>query len=375
MRDASRIALEGSVTGQVDEVSALLTRASAAGLGVGWVAALLHEGETGRCWVSGRRAVGGEEVRADLWFDLASLTKPLITTTLLLLARRDGLGLDEPLGELLPELARSPWSAVTVGQCATHTAGFPAWEPLYVEGRGAEHYLARLCTTVPVAKPGGEVIYSCLGFIALGMALERAGGADLATLAGELVLAPLGLTEECAFAPRREVPVAAGARGWPAERVLLRARGLDENPPPEDATCWPCDDGNARGLGGVAGNAGLFGTAAAVAGLAAEYLPDGGEILTAEEAGLATRCHTPGLAAARGLGWQLATAPGCSAGPGLGGAAFGHTGFTGVSVWVDPASRNTLILLGSRLHPGGRTPDLHPLRRTFHRLAQSGAFR
>lgn len=356
-----------------DPVSLLLARASAAGLGGGWVAAALSEGETGRCWVSGRRAVGGEDVRADLWFDLASLTKPLITTTLLVLAGRDGLGLDEPLGEFLPELKGSPWAGVTLGQCATHTAGFPAWEPLYLTGLGHDAYLVRLRAVQPAGAPGHEVIYSCLGFVALGMALERAGGADLATLSAELVLAPLGLTQECGFAPERDAAVAAGEVGWWVEQALLRTRGLAEKPPQGDGRVWPCDDGNARGLRGVAGNAGLFGSAAAVARIAAEYLPGGGELLTSAEASLATRCHTQGLSSARGLGWQLAATPGCSAGPALGSAAFGHTGFTGVSVWVDPTERSVLVLLGNRLHPGGRTPDLHPLRRTFHRLARSGA--
>jgi CubicO group peptidase (beta-lactamase class C family) len=131
----------------------------------------------------------------------------------------------------------------------------------------------------------------------------------------------------------------------------------------------PCDDGNARGLGGAAGNAGLFGTAAAVARLAAEYLPGGGVLLTAEEAAFATACRTEGLEQARGLGWQLAASPGCSAGPSLAAEAFGHTGFSGVSVWVDPSSRAALVLLGNRLHPGGRTADLHPMRRRYHTLA------
>jgi CubicO group peptidase (beta-lactamase class C family) len=153
------------------------------------------------------------------------------------------------------------------------------------------------------------------------------------------------------------------------ERALLREQHLAGEPPPRLSGVLPCDDGNARGLGGVAGNAGLFGTAAAVARLASEYLPGGGELLTAEEAALATRSHTRGLGQERGLGWQLAATPGCSAGPALPPEAFGHTGFAGTSVWVDPGARTAFVLLANRLHPGGRTPDLHPLRRRFHCLA------
>lgn len=360
------------MTDRDDRVGALLTRATAAGLACGWVAAALHDGEAGACWVAGRREQGGEAVGADFWFDLASLTKPLVTTTLLLLARRDGLGLDTPLAEVLGELGGSPFAGVTLEQCATHTAGFPAWEPLYAEGTGAEAYLARLARVPPEAAPGDRVVYSCLGFLALGLALERAAGADLATLTQALILEPLGLQEECSFAPPRGVEVAAGEREWFVEGRLLAGRGLAVAPPAGRDAAWACDDGNARGLAGAAGNAGLFGSAAAVARLAAEYVPGGGELLTGEEAELATRCRTAGLEQVRGLGWQLAGSPGCSAGPALSPEAFGHTGFTGVSVWVEPADRTVLVLLGNRLHPGGRTPDLHPLRRAFHRLARTG---
>jgi CubicO group peptidase (beta-lactamase class C family) len=163
--------------------------------------------------------------------------------------------------------------------------------------------------------------------------------------------------------------VADGEREWFVERRLLAELGFAAVPPPAAAGIIPCDDGNARGLGGAAGNAGLLGCAAGVAQLAAEYLPGGGELITGEEAALTARCFTTGLEQARGIGWQLAATPGCSAGPGLSERAFGHTGFSGTSVWVDPETGTVYVLLGNRLHPGGRTPDLAPLRRGFNRLA------
>jgi serine-type D-Ala-D-Ala carboxypeptidase len=351
------------------DVGSILGRAIAAGLAPGWVGGAFREGEEGLCWCAGKGSQGGNETTADLWFDLASLTKPLVTTTLLLLACRDGLDLQACLGDLLPELAGSPWAGVTVQQCATHTAGFPAWEPLYLGGTGRDRYLASLALIRPLAAPGDRVAYSCLGFIAAGLALERAAGADLAVLFEELVARPLGLATECGFAPPRSTPVAMGERDWFVERALLGFRSATGEPPAARPEVWSCDDGNSRGLEGVAGNAGLFGSAAAVARLAAEYLPGGGELLDAEEAALATSDLTPGNEQARGLGWQLATTPGCSAGPAMAAASFGHTGFTGTSVWVDPIRRAVLVLLGNRLHAGGRTPDLHPLRRAFNRLA------
>jgi CubicO group peptidase (beta-lactamase class C family) len=353
-----------------EKVAELLGRAVQAGLAVGWVGVAVRDGEAGLCWCGGVRGIEGEPVEADLRYDLASLTKPLATATLLLLARRDGLELETPLGELLPELAGTPWGPVTLVQCSTHTGGFPAWAPLYAS-RGAtrDGYLRALAELAPSASPGARVEYSCPGFIALGLALERAGGSDLATLFTELAATPLGLADELSFAPAAATPVAQGERRWSIEEALLAERGLAAAPPPVVPGAVPCGDGNARGLGGIAGNAGLFGTAAAVAHLAAEYLPGGGELLTSEEAELATTDRTQGLEQSRGIGWQLAATPGCSAGASLPPHAFGHTGFTGTSVWADPDARAVYVLLGNRLHPGGRTPDLHPLRRRFHLLA------
>lgn len=308
-----------------------------------------------------------------VWFDLASLTKPLVTTTLVLLARRHGMGLDDPLGRFLPELTGSPWAGVTVWQCLTHTAGFPAWAPLYAFGEPSrENYLRVLAGMAPVYAPGTAVVYSCLGFLALGMAVERVGKAPLSRLFRREVTLPLGLSEELDFCPPLFQAVALGERRFFVEESLCRERGLPADPPPALSGCWSCDDGNARGLGGVAGNAGLFGTALGVLRLAQEYLPGFGRLLQEEEAALATGNHTPKMAQARGLGWQLAATRGCSAGPGLSTLAFGHTGFTGTSVWVDPDRLAVFVLLGNRLHPGGRTPDLHPLRRRFHVLAARG---
>ena len=354
-----------------DDVSTLLRRARSAGLGAGWAGLAGRYGLDGRVWCSGVAEVGGAAVAPDLLWDLASLTKPLAGTTLLLLARRDGLDLEMPLRFLLPELGGSAWADVSVLHCATHTASFPAWAPLYAPGGpSAEAYLEALFRVAPVAPPGTRVVYSDLGFIALGIALERAAGVDLATLFAELVAGPLGLEGELTFAPPASAPAVAGDRRFLVEERMLADRGLSGSPPPALSGIRSCDDGNARGLGGIAANAGLFGTAAAVARLAGEYLPGGGELIAADEAELATRCWTPDFEQARGLGWQLAATPGCSAGPALPPSGFGHSGFTGTSVWADPEERAVYVLLGNRLHPGGRVADLHPLRRRFHSLAR-----
>ncbi|MCS7182553.1 MAG: beta-lactamase family protein [Thermoanaerobaculum sp.] len=349
----------------------LLRAAVASGLAPGFVACW---GAPGEIWAEawGWLGLGAGPTDPEAWYDLASLTKPLVTTTLVLLAGRHGVRLEDPLHRFLPELAGSPWGGVSVAQCLTHTAGFPAWEPLYAQGLGARAYLDRLKAVAPSHRPGEAVNYSCLGFVALGLALERIGGASLPVLFHREVVRPLRLDTRVAFAPTLGVRVALGELRLSVEARLCREHGLPCTPPPPLAGRWSCNDGNARGLGGAAGNAGLFGTAEGVFCLAQQYLAPFSSLLTAAEIELATKNWTPGMAQARGLGWQLAATPGCAAGGALPAEAFGHTGFTGTSLWVDPRRRAILVLLGNRLHPGGQTPDLHPLRRRFHTLALRG---
>lgn len=353
-------------------VARLLVAANRAGMIAGAVA----------CW--GRRdepmvASAGHAVlrpaarplTVDTWFDLASLTKPLVTTTLALLAFRSGvLTPTTTVGEVMDETRGSAVGGLELGRLLTHTAGLPAWLPLYCLAEGDPRRLpACLARLELAARPGARVIYSCVGFIITGLMLERAAAAGLAELAGGHILRPLGLEEDLAFNPDPARRRLAGHAAAPAsEQRLVREHGFDPRWIPTTGEGRP-DDGNARFLGGAAGNAGLFGTAHGVWRLAAEYLEGGGTLLRPEEAATATASLTPGLGQERGLGWQLAATAGCSAGPALAPTAFGHSGFTGVSLWAEGASRARFVLLANRIHPGHRAIELHPLRRRFHRLA------
>ncbi|MCU0302866.1 MAG: beta-lactamase family protein [Thermoanaerobaculales bacterium] len=348
-------------------VRRLLERAVRAGLAPGLVAGwwLADRGKTAIVPVGRAEALPEPRpVTADTWFDLASLTKPLAVGTLSLLALRDGaIRLDTRVGEVLPELVGAGVEGCTIGRLLTHTSGLPAWAPLYATGAGPSGVVDSIAR-LPVGEAATEVVYSCPGFILLGLMLARRLGAGLDVLLADRVLRPLGLADDLGFTPDRRRPVAAGALVALAEAELLAKRGLDPSLVPPPAPAKP-DDGNARFLGGVAGNAGLFGTMAGVLGMARAWL-EPGLLLTAEEIALATADHTPGLAQARGLGWQLAATPGCSAGPALSPGAFGHTGFAGASLWIDPTRGAALALLGNRVHPAHRPTDLHPLRRRFH---------
>jgi CubicO group peptidase (beta-lactamase class C family) len=354
-------------------IRVLLERARRAGLAPGLIARWGRVGEPPHEVTVGDASVipVSETVDAATRFDLASLTKPLAIATLTLQsARRGELVLDTRVDDVLPAFRGAASGAATVGHLLTHTSGLPAWAPLYCLTDGDRSRLTEVLAGLePERAPGTAVVYSCPGFIVLGSMLEATAGCRLDQLFERDIARPLGIEREIGFAPPLPpVPCAAGAR-WPVvEERMAAAAGHDPRCVPAIEPGAP-DDGNARFLGGVAGNAGLFGTAAAVMRVAAAFLGGGDGLLTAEEIELATRNHTPGLEQHRGLGWQLATTPGCSAGSVLRERSFGHTGYSGTSVWVDPRRRMVCVLLTNRNHPWQREQDLHPLRRRYHDLA------
>jgi len=314
---------------------------------------------------------GRERVGPETWFDLASLTKPLVVTTLFLLARREGLlRLDSRVGLLIPEIRT--FSDVTIEHILTHTGGFPAWEPLYASGYLPNEILSAIDSLKPIGLPGSRFEYSCPGFILLGLILQKVLGMDLDEAFEVMVAGPLGLGNHLSFNPSViDFSVAGGALEAGAETQLLKMRGDDPLTIPPWSLGLP-DDGNARFLGGVAGNAGLFGTVFGVVSLGREYFREGGRLLTADEADLAARCRTVHLGRHRALGWQLASSPGCSAGPGLSPASIGHVGFTGTSVWIDRRKGCVMAFLANRHHPAHHWLDFHPLRRRFNWLVCMG---
>ncbi|MDP9763968.1 serine hydrolase domain-containing protein [Deinococcus enclensis] len=267
-------------------------------------------------------------------FDLASLTKPLFTAREVLRAAEDGLlDLDDPLSRHLPELAwmqDTPLKARTLRQLMTHTAGLPAWVPLYTWGDEATIRARFMQEPWTLAEPG-PVVYSDLGYMLLGRVLERVRGVPLRDFP-----LPAGLT----FTPDPARSVATERCAW-RERVL-RGETHDEN---------------AGAQGGVAGHAGLFGTLAGVLDQA-EALLRGGWLSPAAQAA-AARPAAP----ERTLAFVQACA-GWSGGSLCSPAAFGHTGFTGTGVWVDPQAGLAWTLLTNRVHPSRHTSiDIQDLRR------------
>jgi CubicO group peptidase (beta-lactamase class C family) len=296
-------------------------------------------------------------VEAETLFDLASLTKPLCAAALCATASR-ALPLDAPPGRFLPEWKKTRFDGIRVEDLLTHTSGLTSWEPLYVRGEGAQAYRRTLGEIEPEAPPGSRVIYSDLNFLVLTQILETVLAGPLDRLFDEWVARPAGASAR--FLPPAGAPTAATEKGDRFERAMTHARGLTY-PRFRDGVVWgEVHDGNAFRRGGVAGSAGLFGSARDVWLLARRWLEPGWIGLTAD--------RTPGLAEARGLGWQGHRGAG-SAIPAMSPRSFGHTGFTGTSLWVDPDSGRVAVLLTNRIHPEVREIAFNRVRQRFHAAA------
>lgn len=295
--------------------------------------------------------------RETLW-DLASLTKPLSASALLRLCLGRGLSLSDPLGRYLPEFKKTRYDGVTIETLLTHTSGLPAWFPVYVRGEGPSAYRRTLAEIEPENRPGAAVTYSDLGFLLLGEVLEVVLGAAIDRCFAELVAGPAA--SGARYLPEPGPACAATEKGDRFERGMTASLGLSYAGFRDGVVRGEVHDGNAFHRGGVAAHAGVFGTAEDVWRLARPWLDRGSARFT--------RDSTPDLPEARGLGWQGRRGAG-SAIPEFSDAAFGHTGFTGTSLWLDPERDRIFVLLTNRIHPDARPESFHPARQRFHRVA------
>lgn len=328
----------------------------------------------------GRAVLEPREVPAtfNTIYDLASLTKPLVTGLLCALrVERGELELDAPAAGYLIEFGSDTHKRITVRQLLTHTAGLPAWRPLRVLTGDRRARVAEIIARLPLEHDTGtRVVYSDLGFIILGLLLERLGGAPLAELARREIFQPLLLRRTC-FNPTdamRTVIAACEMGGNTYEREMFRAgAGADE----ADSATWreqiiwgEVHDGNAHFLGGAAGHAGLFSDARETCLIAEQFMSARTRLLKPDTCQLFHTNMTAGLNEARSLAWQLAASPDSAAGDALPADAFGHLGFTGTSCWIDSRNERVFLLLTNRTHTR-RFPfvNINSVRRQFHTLA------
>ena len=361
----------------IDSVSELLLERIAAGDFPSAVYLVAEKGEVKAAEEFGRAVIEPEviDARPDTIYDLASLTKPLITGLLsAILIDRGELSLDDHVSDLLLDFSAPDKNEITVGQLLTHTSKLAAWLPLYLCVDDPEEIIAEIART-PLRDTADAVTYSDLNYIALGRLIERITGAGLDDAAIDMIFEPLGLNRTFYCPPsiyRRATAASEIGNRFEQQTCEKDFPHLAIRPGAfrGDVIWGEVHDGNAHFMGGVAGHAGLFSTVDNVFRLAHQFLPQYSTLVSAETCELFTRNFSPGGNEHRSIGFQLASTPESTAGVNMSPASFGHLGFTGTSLWVDPTAERVFILLTNRTH-------CHPLpfillnsvRRRFHDLA------
>lgn len=307
-------------------------------------------------------------------YDLASLTKPLVTGLLCAqLVESAELILEAPVATYLPEFDRPDKSAITVRQLLTHTSGLPAWRPLYLLSDSVEGALAAIANEPLEYKTGDRVLYSDLGFITLGFLLQRLTDRSLTDLAQQKIFRPLQLQRTFFNPPEASrTGIAACETGNAYERDMCeRDFQSDQRSHWRNEVIWAqVHDGNAHFLGGAAGHAGLFSNAEETLKIANQFIGAQSQLLSRDTCELFRQNMTPGLNEARSFGWQLAATKDSTAGLALPPEAFGHTGFTGTSCWIDAERQRVFILLTNRTHQRALPfANINSARREFHTLA------
>ena len=331
---------------RLDPLAALLDSAINARAATGGVVAVSWRGAR-FIYGSGRLALD-DPTRPDgnSVYDLASLTKVIATTTLAMQAIEEGrLDLDSTVQHYLPAFRGAGKERVTIRHLLTHSSGLRADSPLWRQTPNADSAL-RFVNALPLdTVPGARMVYSDMGAIVLGEVVERVLGGRLDRLARDRIFAPLGMTSTRFRPPESWIPrIAATEYDAAWRRRVVRGEVHDEK------SAW---------LGGVAGHAGLFGSALDVLSFG-EWLM--GRVRTgAGQAATFVRRQELVPGSSRALGWDT-PAPGNSAGTLLDAASFGHTGFTGTSIWVDPGKELVIVLLTNWVNPTRNKPLIGPLR-------------
>lgn len=279
-------------------------------------------------------------------FDMASLTKPIVTATALILLLEEGkLSVKDPLARHLPAFRRKETEDITLEHLLLHTSGFIADNPVADYRDGRAKAWERLHSLKPLSPPGTKFVYSDVGYMVLGEVVEKISGMSLDDFAQKRIFAPLGM-KDTGYRPQEEVK----NRAAPTEqRDGKWLQGEVHDP-------------RANLLGGVAGHAGLFSTADDLAIYARMLLNRGKHqsraFLQPATVALMTAPRQvpgkkePGL---RAYGWDMLTSYSANRGEAFPkGVSFGHTGFTGTSIWLDPESRTAVIFLSNRVHPDGK---------------------
>jgi serine-type D-Ala-D-Ala carboxypeptidase len=292
-------------------------------------------------------------------FDVASLTKVVATTTMaMILYERGLLDLDATVAGVVPEflidscgVADARRRDVTFRMLLAHCSGLPAYEKLFLKAHSREELLRAAFTTSLSSDPGTRAEYSDIGFIVLGAALERLANEALDTFCQREIFSPVSMINTGFNPPasaREKIPPTANDRTF--REKIIQGEVQDEN---------------ASVLGGVAGHAGLFSTAGDLTRFAHAILRADCPILRSETITLFTRCEAVPVGTSRALGWDTPSAPSQS-GKYFGPKSYGHLGYTGTSLWIDPERQLSIILLTNRTWPDCASQAIKQVRPMVH---------
>ena len=332
------------VLSPLDPVTRLIDSAIRARAATGAVLAVSWRGQrflygAGKLALDDPTRPGGHTI-----YDLASLTKVIATTTLALQAVEEGkLDLDQPVVRYLPAFRGSGKDRVTVRHLLTHSSGLRADSPLWRRTPDADSALGFVNAMPLDTIPGARMVYSDMGAIVLGEVLERVLGGRLDRLAEERIFKPLGM-RSTGFRPREIARVAATEYDTTWRKRIVRGEVHDEK------AAW---------LHGIAGHAGLFGSALDLLRFGEWLLAQVRSSSQVAREFVRRQEVVPG--SSRALGWDTPS-PGSSAGTLLGPESYGHTGFTGTSMWTDPGRGLVIVLLTNRVNPTRDNPRIFPLR-------------
>lgn len=310
--------------------------------------------------ILGTLAWDGPDVVEDSRWDLASVTKPIVGMAIMSLVESGELTLDDTIADHLPEYGGTDKASLTVRDLLTHTSGMPGQIPLFRWNPTSDELLAAIRGLPLLAPAGADVVYSSQGFIVLGLIAEAASGAALDDLVRERVLEPAGMTATGFGLPEHRRCEAVATENDPWRGRIVQGEVHDEN---------------AFVLGCPAGHAGLFSTLADIEALGQALCAQGqgrdGRLVSPATYRVMIAPRTDHLRLRRALGWQGVDPVGSPAGDLVGSRGFGHTGFTGTSLWVDPDAGRYSVLLTNRVHPSRSGVAISRVRRLVNNAAFS----
>jgi uncharacterized protein YbbC (DUF1343 family) len=350
-QDASHSGNAAVITRGADfsNIDAIMNAAVARGTVPGGVVLVGHDGAVVYRKAYGMRSVEPvkEAMTVDTIFDLASLTKCIATTTSVMKLVQEGkVRLNEPVAAYLPEFAKNGKRDITVRELLTHFSGLTEDLDLKTAWKGRDAAFQMAMDQKPIIPPGSRFLYSDINFETLGFLVEKVSGLSLNEYAEKNVFAPLEMKDTRFLPPAEWLPRIAPTEYDESHHML---RGVVHDP-------------TARRMGGVAGHAGLFSTADDLAKYAQDLL-SGFHVLTPLTVEKMTTPQQPPTAATlRGLGWDIDSPYSSPRGEIFPVGSFGHTGYTGTSIWIDPVTESYVILLTNAVHPHGHNSAIVPLR-------------